>query len=335
MKKKFVAVALVLAMTAGLAACGKTKVKLCEYKGIALQDVTEEDIQSKIDNYVSTYLYENEEVDGPVESGDLTYINFVGTKDGVAFDGGTDKSEEGYPLTIGSGSFIPGFEDGIIGMNKGDVKVLDLTFPEDYGNADLAGAAVKFEVTLKKISRRFDLELNDENVKKYLNYDTVESFKQAVSDDLKYQSYTEQLGDYLSENCTATNLPKDEIQKYSDEVYNYTVNNVKQYALQYSTSEEMILNYLLGMESYEALRQYCDDGAKQNVAYQYIIKEIAKKEGIVASEADITERGGKYAKQYGFESVEELIEQATKEVVKDAIEMDMTLEFLIDNAKIF
>ncbi|MCR5584486.1 MAG: trigger factor [Lachnospiraceae bacterium] len=336
MKKKFMAVALVLAMTAGLSACGKTtKVKLCEYKGIALQSVSQEEIDEKIDSYIAQSFVESREIDGPIESGDTAYINYVGTKDGVAFDGGTDNSEEGFPLVIGSGRFIEGFEDGLVGVKKGETKVLDLSFPENYGNEELNGAAVKFEVTVKKITRKYDLEVNDENVKKLLGYDTVQIFKDTVKDDLNYQSYTEQLGTFLSENCTTSNLPEDEINEYCDSVYTYAMQSVQQYASYYGVDVATMLQASLGFENEEALRNYCLEGATQNVAYQYIIKEIAKKEKIVVTDEEVSARGSDYADKYGFSSVEELIAQTGEKEVKEAILMDMTIEFLIANAQIF
>ncbi len=336
MKKKFMAVALVLAMTAGLSACGKTtKVKLCEYKGIALQSVAQTDVDDKINSYIAQNFVESREIDGPIETGDTAYINYIGTKDGVAFEGGTDDSEEGYPLVIGSGRFIEGFEDGLIGVKKGEKKVLDLSFPENYGNEELNGAAVKFEVTVKKITRKYDLEVNDENVKKLLGYDTVQSFKDSVKEDLNFQSYTEQIGTFLSANCKTSNLPEEEINEYCDSVYNYAMQSVQQYASYYGVDVATMLQASLGFENEEALRKYCLEGATQNVAYQYIIKEIAKKENIVVTDEHVASKGKDYAEKYGFSSVDELIGQAGEKELKEAILMDLTIEFLIANAQIF
>ncbi len=335
MKKRFFVVALALAMTAGLTACGKTKVELCEYKGIALKSVDAADIEKKISSYVEEYFYEMREITDPVEKGDTVYINYVGTKDGVAFEGGTYEEEAGYPLKIGSNSFITGFEDGLIGMKAGEKRVLDLTFPEDYHNTDLAGQAVKFDVTLKKNTRRFDLELNDENVKKLLNYENVADFKRNVDHDLNYQTYIEQLSEYLYDNCKVTNLPKDRVKEYSDQVYNYAAQSVKQYAQMYGATEEIILQQLLNFENYDALRKYCDEGAERNVAYQCIIEEIAKKEGLKVTEDILREKGAKYAEEYGFENVDELIKEVEEDKVREAVMQDITIDFLIDNAKIF
>ncbi len=336
MKKKLAAVALVLAMTAGLTACGsKAKVTLCEYKGIGLKSVSEADIETKIGSYVKNYFYERKEVEDAVQSGDTAYINYVGTRDGIAFEGGTDKSEAGTPLTIGSNSFIEGFEDGVIGMKKGETKTLHLTFPESYHNADLAGAAVEFEVTLKKNVRRFDYELNDETVKKFLDYETVERFREAVKHDLNYDSYTEQLADYLLENCTVKNTPKSEIESYANEVFEYASSEVKQYAQYYGATEEQILKLLLNFESYDALKEYCMQGAEQNVAYRYIIDEIAAREGIKVTDEVIAEKGPSYAEKFGYETIEDLIAFAGRDRVVEEIQRDMTHDFLIDNAKIF
>ena len=126
--------------------------KLGQYKGI---EVTKEDTtvtDAELDQRIASILQANPEIteitDRPAQEGDTVNIDYVGMKDGVAFDGGT---AEGYDLELGSGAFIDGFEDGLIGANVGEERSLNLTFPEDYGNADLAGQAVVFYVTVNKI----------------------------------------------------------------------------------------------------------------------------------------------------------------------------------------
>ncbi|MCR5824483.1 MAG: trigger factor [Lachnospiraceae bacterium] len=340
MKKKILAAGLILAMAAGIVGCGKksAKVELCEYRGIALQAVSEEKIDEKIDEYVANYFYRMDEVEDPIQKGDTTYINFVGKLDGVPFEGGTNETDTGYPLVIGSGSFIEGFEDGLIGMKKGEAKVLDISFPETYDpNPDLAGKAVTFDVSVIKVTRKVDLELNDENVQSIMKYDTVQAFRDAVKKDLCDESYKDQIAEYLIAQCKVENLPEDEVEKYANKVYNMARQEIYQYSQMYGVTEEQILSALLRFNTFEELLEYCKEGAKQNVAYQLIIEEIAKKEKIKVTEDIFSTKGLEVAKKFGYSSVDELVTAADgdRSVVEDEITMEITLDFLIENAKIF
>ena len=150
-------------------------VKLAEYKGIELtkqvEAVTDDVVEQRIQD--SLVDYQEAVADAVVENGDTAVIDFVGTKDGVEFDGG---SAEGYSLEIGSGTFIPGFEDGLIGMKVGETKDLDITFPEDYGVEDLNGAAVVFKVTIDQVLRT--PELTDEWVAENIEEcSTIEEYR--------------------------------------------------------------------------------------------------------------------------------------------------------------
>ena len=139
--------------------------KLGNYKGIpySLDKVTvsDEEVSQQIQMILSQSNSKVEKEGDTVENGDIATINFVGLKDGVAFEGGTGND---YDLEIGSGTFIPGFEEQMIGMKVNETRDLNLTFPENYGAADLAGQAVVFQVTVTKLSVKKEPELNDEFV---------------------------------------------------------------------------------------------------------------------------------------------------------------------------
>ena len=138
--------------------------KLGQYKNVEVKVSKQSVTQEEVDNQVKALVAQNsifEEKDGEVNNGDVTTIDFEGFKDGVAFDGGSAK---GHQLEIGSGQFIPGFEEQMIGMKKGETRDLNLTFPENYGAQDLAGADVVFKVTVHKIETKKEAELNDQFV---------------------------------------------------------------------------------------------------------------------------------------------------------------------------
>ncbi len=165
-------------------------IKLGDYRGIEVKvpkqlSVTEEEINREIQNFLSqnSQLVEK---DGEVANGDVTTIDFEGFKDGVPFEGG---KANGHQLEIGSGQFIPGFEEQMIGMTKGETRDLNLTFPENYGVADLAGADVVFKVTVNKIATKKEAELTDEFIASLNapNFKTVEELKNLIETSLQMQ----------------------------------------------------------------------------------------------------------------------------------------------------
>ncbi len=339
MKKKFLVTALMFSLVASLAGCGqkKAKVSLCEYKGIALQSVTDDEVEEKIETYVTNYFTDDVEIDGPAEDGDTVNINYVGTLNGVAFDGGTCDDEAGYDLTLGSDTFIDGFEDGLIGTVKGQNIDLNLTFPENYSesNTELNGADVVFNVTINKITRPVAVELTDESVKERLEYETVDEFYAGVRESLNRTTYENQIAEYLADNCTVKNIPEDEITEYSDSIYSYVTSYMSYYSSMSGMSESAILYYMLGLESTDALKEYCLTGATETITYQYIIREIAEKEGITPSEDEYAVRSEEYAEYYGYDSVSDLIESVGEDALNESIISDLTIDFLIENAEIF
>lgn len=213
-KKKFMVIALSALMAVSVIGCGTKSedqasesaaqseqktydvakyVTLPAYKNMDVTvsgtyEVTEDDVRDYVNNMCS-YYPEYEDTDKTVvENGDCVDIDYEGKKDGVAFDGGT---AQGYVLEIGSGTFIDGFEDGLIGVKVGETVDLNLTFPENYQSEDLAGADVVFTVTVNKIKTKKEINydtMTDEYVKSKLKSDSVEAFKGEVENYLKSQN---------------------------------------------------------------------------------------------------------------------------------------------------
>ncbi|WP_243130543.1 MULTISPECIES: trigger factor, partial [Roseburia] len=158
-----------------------------QYKGLTLDNSVEAVTDDMVDGRVQEELQNKAEevTEGTVQNGDIVTINYVGTKDGVAFDGGTANN---YELTIGSGTFIDGFEDGIIGMKKGQTKDLDLTFPEEYSSEELAGQEVVFKVTLQSFKRA--PELTDDWAAKNTDCKTAEDYKKEIRKTLEEEAKT-------------------------------------------------------------------------------------------------------------------------------------------------
>ena len=190
-------------------------VKLGGYKGIivenAVMDVTDEDVDYQIENTMSMSAEEVEDPETQIEDGDIANIDYEGKKDGVAFDGGT---AEDYDLSIGSGQFIDGFEDGLIGAKKGETRDLNLTFPEDYNSEELAGQEVVFTVTVNAIKRV--PELTEEWVTANSEYDSIDAYRQSVREDLE-ESNEEMAESTLKNTAWNQVLTDSEITEYPDE----------------------------------------------------------------------------------------------------------------------
>lgn len=214
--KRFLSLTLVIfSLLTLLTACGKTSnvlfvntdfdkvLTLAEYKGLEL-DTSSDDFKELFDNTVASDVKSNslymEKTEGTVSEGDIANIDFVGKKDGVAFDGGTGAS---YDLEIGSGSFIPGFESGLIGVKIGDTVDLNLTFPKDYGKEELNGQDVVFTVTVNSVQTTEGVEPKD--IYKDLGFETLEKYESDVKE--------RAIKNYFLEAVTANS----EIKEYPEE----------------------------------------------------------------------------------------------------------------------
>ncbi len=316
-------------------------VTLGEYKGltytIADTNVTDEEVEEEINYTLASYAEPEQITDRAAEDGDTVVIDFVGKKDGEAFDGGT---AEGYALTLGSDSFIEGFEDGLIGVMPGDSVSLDLTFPEDYQNEELAGQAVTFDVTLNYIEGEdITPELNDEFVVS-LGLDeakTVDEYREYVRGQLQETKETEaesnkrsELVEKAVENAQVSECPAELVEQYKTEYVSY----YEQYAQYFGMEmEEFLASYMNSMtvdDLYAEAQDYGEDAAK----HMLVICAIAKAEGLDNIEdAEYTEKLEKYAEDNGFDSAEAIEEAYGEDYLKQVIINERVFDLLEENAK--
>lgn len=289
-------------------------IKLAPYKGIEVkvekQLATEEEVNQQIQAMVAqspTFV----EKDGEVAHGDMTTIDFEGFKDGVAFDGG---KAEGHQLEIGSGQFIPGFEEQLIGMKKGETKDLNLTFPENYGMADLAGADVVFKVKLHKIENKQESELNDEFVSS-LNIpetNTVEDLKNQMKAHI--QSQHDQAYRTNVENTIFEQLIQESDVEVSDEdiqkAMEQHIQHIRMDLAQQGMQLEQYLQ-MMGMNE-EALKQQLEPSAKQQAKFELIIDEIVRVENLSTTDEEVDQQVEMIAQQ----------NQMTKEQVLERIQAE-------------
>lgn len=343
MKKRITWAAVMIGAVVMLTACGGDKyvTKLGAYKGVEVtvepkDEVTDTSVQEYIDQArESKVTYE--EVDREVQDGDQVNIDYVGKKDGEAFDGGSS-GEGGYDLTIGSHSFIDGFEEGLIGAKKGETLDLDITFPQNYTATDLAGHAVVFTVTVNTVKEAVLPELNDEYVAG-LNLEdcaTVEEYKEYVRNLLQEQA--DYLYDQSVQNSAFEVICKEsEIegidQELVDEYYNQSLSQADQYASYYGTDRESFVTQSLGMtmEEFEtSARERAEESAKQEL----VINAIAKKEKIKIKKSEVTDFAQENMSYYGYDSTDALIEGMGQEEIEKYLKFEKVFTLIGDNAKV-
>ena len=238
MKKKLAVLAAgICALSLFLTGCSgeisNDYVTITKYKGVEIDKVdadtvSDNDVEAQINSVLQSKSTTTEVTDRAAQTGDTVTIDYEGKKDGEAFKGGTATDAQ---LTLGSGQFIDGFEDGVVGHNIGDTFDLDLTFPENYGNEDLAGQAVVFTVTLKGISQTDVPELTDEFVQSVSDTSkTVEEYKKEIKKSLKkngkenqQNTIKENAWKAVLENTTVNKYPKKDLKNIQDDMKELSV----------------------------------------------------------------------------------------------------------------
>ena len=277
-----------------------------------------------------------EEVDRAVKDGDVVDIKYVGKKDGVEFDGG---SSDSYELTIGSNTFIDGFEDGVIGMKKDETKELNLTFPEDYSNTDLAGADVVFTVTVNHVYEETDAVLDDAFVaaRNIDGVSTVAEYRQYVYDNLmssaKSQQETElerNVLEAVTANATFKETPEEMVSRYYDRL----VKNLTATASMYGIDLETFMSYSYGL----AADEYEDELQKsaQSAAEQIMVMQaIAEKEGLTLTDEELQADLESSASEYGYDSVD-AYQEAIGDLrgYKEYLMSEKVTKYLIENANV-
>lgn len=309
------------------------EVKLGQYKGLKVKKdkvkVSKEEIEHQIGHILDRYA-ELVSKDGAVEDGDTVIIDFKGFKDNTPFDGGT---AENYSLEIGSHSFIPGFEEGVIGMKKGESKDIELTFPNDYMAKDLAGQKVVFNVVLHDIKKRVIPDLTEEFFKDLdmEGVSTKEELEKVVEEEIKAQKekdaenkFIDSLLETAAKNMTIE-LDKEIIDAEIDRMYKQFVQRLQMQGV----SEELYLAYS-GVKKEDILKDM-EKEAEARVKYRYMLEAIAKEEKINPTEEEAREELKRVAEMYKVSEEELLKEFGSLDVVKYDLSMRKAIEILKDN----
>lgn len=303
--------------------------KLGKYKGVEITKASTEVSDEELGNRIQSILDANPEyieVTGrPAKEGDIVDIDFVGMKDGEAFDGGTS---EGYKLELGSHSFIDGFEDGLIGANVGDELSLNLTFPEDYHSEELAGQAVVFDVTVNGIEEKREAVLDDNFVQRMSDFNTVEEFKEDTLNDMVAEK----------ESQAETQMESEAMQAVLEDT-EFDLNQEAvdaQYENQLSYYTSMVEMYGITLENYVTMFGMTEDQFKEElkemaeltVKQQLVIRAVAEAEQLEVDDAD-----RQYvADQFGMDL--EVMKESYGDDLDESAMAYKVISFIKDNAVI-
>ncbi|MDX9692025.1 MAG: trigger factor [Acholeplasmataceae bacterium] len=316
-----------------LVAAVKPEVTLGQYKGVEVKDPYVELTEKELEAEVNKYLTDKSELvlkDGKIENGDTAIFDFEGFLNNEPFEGG---KAENYSLEIGSHSFIPGFEEQMVGLSAGDSKDLDVTFPENYQAPNLAGQPVVFKIKIHEVKAKSKQDLNDAFVEslKIENVHTVEEFRAHV------KSEQEKLRKAEAENRIATdvvdlitaNASVDVPQEMIDEEIKNYRENAEQQAKQYNIDFDMFLT-LSGLTKEQFETQIAEESAKR-VRTTLVIEAIAKQENIEITDAELDEQYVELSKRYNM-PLEDIKKYLPKNLLSNDIAINKAYKFVVAEA---
>ena len=307
------------------------KVEIKKYKGLNIKKpevkVTEEEIEHEMGHLVERFTELVIKEDGEVELGDVAVIDFEGFKDGTPFEGGKG---ENYSLEIGSNTFIPGFEDQVIKMKKGEEKEIKVTFPEDYHQEDLKGKDVTFKVKVHEIketkARDFDEEFFEDLGLE--GVDSEEKLKEEIKENIKAAKEREAENNFIEEVLAkiAENTTVEIPEELEEDEINHMMKNFEEQIKMQGMSLEVL--YEMTKSNEEKLREQMKEEAHKHVLYRMILETVKDLEKIEVTDKELEEELEKLAKQYNVTKEEFLDMYGEKEMLRYEIEVKKVLELL-------
>ena len=311
--------------------------KLANYKGVEYTKVdtvvTDAEVEEKVKEFLKNYP--EKITDREIKKGDTVNIDYEGKKDGVAFDGGT---AAGFDLNIGSGNFIPGFEDGLIGKKPGETVDLNLTFPADYHSEELKGAKVVFTVKINYIIGEAPKKLTDELVKENTEFATSADYEADVrkkleesKQDAAKESIQREVIDKVVTESAVKSVPKAVEDKYHQQIMNYWNNLAAQYGLEL---KDIVTNqFKLTEEEFEKeVKAQAESSAKQLV----VVRAIAEAEKLEVSDSEYQDALNSYYEKSGAKGSIDLANyenQVGKGNIMDLILLDKVGAYIVKNGK--
>ena len=313
----------------------KPPVGLGKYKGVEVEktDVTvsDEEVDAELAAEQEKNASYNEITDRPVADGDKVNLNFEGFVDGAAFEGG--KGED-YPLTIGSGSFIPGFEEQLVGAEIGKEIEVNVTFPENYQSAELAGKPAVFKCTVLKITEKVLPELNDEFADDVSEYSNLEEYKDDIRKNLEVKkeekARTEKENKVIDAIIADSEIeiPEPMLKAQQEQIVDEFAQRLQSQGL----NIDQYFSYIGG--SREKMMEEVKDQADKRIRTRLVLEEIVKAENIVATDEDFEVELGKLAEAYGtdLDTIKKIFEGREKDRMMEDIAVQKAVSFVADNA---
>lgn len=314
----------------------KPEVKLGKYKGVTIDKadtaVTDEEVDAEINKERENNARNIEVTDRAVKDGDMTVLDFEGFVDGVAFEGGKG---ENYPLTIGSGAFIPGFEEQLVGAEIGKEVEVNVTFPEDYQAEDLKGKAAVFKCTVKEIKEKELPELDDEFASEVSEFETLAEYKADVKGKLEEKKAKEAKD--AKEAAVIEAIVKDSDMEIPEAMLATQQRQmVDEFAQRIQMQGLSIDQYFqFTGSSYDQMIEQVKPQAEKRIQSRLVLEAIAKAENITATEEDYEEELKTMAEAYQMEveKVKELLPEKSVAQIKEDIAVRKAAEFAVENAK--
>ena len=313
----------------------KPEIKLGKYKGVKVAKVdtavTDDEVMAVIEKERENSA-RSISVERPVKDKDETVIDFEGFVDGVAFEGGKG---ENYPLTIGSGAFIPGFEEQLIGAEIGKEVEVKVTFPEDYQADDLKGKEAVFKCTVKEVKEKELPELDDEFASEVSEYDTFDEYKAATVKNLeekKAEDAKNKKEDEVIEaiiKASEIEIPAAMLDTQKRQMIQDFAQNIQQSGL----SMEQYFQFT-GLTA-EKLMEQVEPNAKKRIESRLVLEGVVKAENIEASEEDFNKELERMAENYHMEldKIKEMMDDNSKKQIMEDLAIQKAVEFVVENAK--
>lgn len=306
-------------------------ITLGEYKGLILDNtvevITDDDVQARIDQELQDKA---EAVSDGAQEGDLVTVNYVGTIDGETFDGGTANN---YDFIIGNGGMFQEFEQGVVGMKKGETKEISIDFPSDYSDSTLAGKKADYKVTVQNVRRA--PELTDEWVTKNTDYTTVEEYREGTRKTLEKEA-RESAGEVLKNTAWNTVLENTEVKEYPEADVENAISEFRKsmevYAKQADmTLEEFVESQGISKDAFdEQSRQYAEGKVKQNL----IVQGIMDAEGLSLDDKESLKVQEELVKQMGAANLAELVDTYGQSYVDESVGLLRVEDFIVKNAQV-
>lgn len=313
----------------------KPEVTLGKYKGIEIKKheytVSDEEVEHELGHMAEKNARIVTVEDRAVESGDITVIDFEGFVDGKAFEGG---KAENHELTIGSNTFIPGFEDQIIGMKINEERDINVKFPEEYFSKDLAGKDAVFKIKLHEIKKKEMPEINDELAKDISEFDTIEELKKSIRESKEKQNETK--AKYETEDDAIEAVCNNATVDIPSGMIETEIDNMEKDIETRLSYQGMKLDDYLSMigKTKEQFREEYKPQAEKQVKSRLVLEAVANDAKIEVPQDEITAKISEMAKAYGQKEEEVKNNEHLINYVKESLKTEKTIEFIVSNAKI-